>query len=224
MQFEREINRSANSLVELSKSLDPYVVGAEGNVSSRLSDGSFLIKASGTSFSTADTNSFVRCDASGKKICESKMSPSIETSLHAWLYKNYECDYIAHTHPTNTLKVLCSTDAEKFSKIRLFPDHVVFNGIESCFVPYAMPGSDLLDSLESSISGFSSFPRLILLQNHGIVTVGKTSRECVVSTQICEKAAEIYLGARSIGIVSLTDDQKKQIEFDKKEIYRRQIK
>ena len=224
MQFEREIDKSIDTLIELSKALSPYVVGAEGNVSARMSDESFLIKASGTSFSEADRSSFVRCDSDGKKKCDSSMQPSIETLLHAWLYRNYDCEYVAHTHPINTLKVLCSINATEFSKIRLFPDHVVFNGVESCFVPYAMPGSELLDSLKVSTSKLSASPRLILLQNHGVITTGKTIRECVVSTQICEKAAEVYLGAKSIGLVSLTDTQKNQIEFDKREIYRRQIK
>jgi len=222
MQLEHEIDMLKDSLLELSKALSPYVVGAEGNVSGRMSHDKFLIKASGECFSDVDENSFVECDLSGRKTCNSTKIPSIESPIHAWLYDNFNVNFIAHTHPMNTLKILCSNELDKFSKIRLFPDQVVFNGSTSYVVDYDTPGVELLERMKLALEDVD-FPRLILLQNHGIFVMGKTIRDCVVGTQICEKSAEIYLGAKLLGLRALSDENISQIDNNKIENYRRNL-
>ena len=47
------------------------------------------------------------------------------------------------------------------------------------------------------------FPKLILLKNHGIITTGASVRECTVSTLMCEKSAEIFIGAKLLRQVDL---------------------
>lgn len=213
----------AKSLVSLAQGLSAYVVAAEGNISARDGENSFLIKASGFSFHDADDKSFVSCDLNGNPAVGETLLPSIETPLHAWLYANYDFKYIAHTHPTNTLKILCSEEAPLFAKTRLFPDHVVLNGRESCFVEYSTPGEDLLSYLKLSVRRYQEVPKLILLRNHGVIASGNTMKECLYATQICEKAAEIYIGSKSLGMLPLTPEQKRKIELDKKEIHRKSL-
>ena len=50
-------------------------------------------------------------------------------------------------------------------------------------------------------------PKVILLENHGIITFGKTIDECVIKTEICEKSAEIFLGARTLGNVNFLSEK-----------------
>ncbi len=221
--MQDEVRKSTvSSLISMSEKLSPYVVGAEGNVSGRLSRNEFLIKASGECFSSVDENSFVACDLSGAKMCNGTKIPSIEAPIHAWLYDNFDVNFIAHTHPVNVLKILCSDEIDKFSKIRLFPDQVVFNGSTSYVVDYDTPGVELLEKMKLALKDVD-FPRLILLQNHGIFVMGRTIRDCVVGTQICEKSAEIYLGAKLLGLRALSDENISQIDNNKIENYRRNL-
>ena len=110
-----------NELLKMSHLLSPYVIGAEGNVSCKV-DNRFYIKGSGKSLSTLSKEDLVLCDMIGN-ICPSYSSenkPSIETGFHAWLLSNLDINFVAHTHPTNTLKILCSKEIYNFSKVEIY--------------------------------------------------------------------------------------------------------
>jgi ribulose-5-phosphate 4-epimerase/fuculose-1-phosphate aldolase len=213
-------------LISLSHILSRFVVCGEGNISKKTQDG-FIIKASGTSLETLSEEDIVSCDFTGKQIDNFSKKPSLETSFHTWLMGFKDINFVAHTHPTNTLKILCSNEIKVFSENRLFPDQVVFNGQKSCVVPYANPGEELSEKIKRYVSEFIEdsgyFPKLILLQNHGIICAGSSSKECIFSTEICEKAAEIYLGTRILSeVINFIDPADVQsILSDKNEIYRK---
>lgn len=215
-------------LIELAHSLAPFVVGTEGNVSQKLGN-NFYIKASGTELKTLSKTDLIKCSLkSGEQLTNFSKKPSMETDFHHWLLQREDINFVAHTHPTNTLKLLCSVHAEELVRDRLFPDQVVFNGERSCLVEYAHPGPELKKAIEKKIIDFeikySSFPKLILLKNHGIICCGKTFKECLIATQICEKASEILMGTEFLGVPSvLTQKQIEKISKDKKEIYRQKI-
>ena len=74
------------------------------------------------------------------------------------------------------------------------------------------------------MGGEGYFPKLILLQNHGIITAGTSSKECITSTLMCEKSAEIYSGARAMGSINyLTKEQIAEVDTSSDEKYRREI-
>jgi len=208
----------------MSKKLSPFVIGAEGNISCRV-DKNFYIKGSGRYLSNLSKKDLVLCDEFGKPK-NSNSEPSIETGFHSWLFKNLEIDFIAHTHPINTLKILCSDEIYNFSKSRLFPDQVVFNGIESCVVEYFHPGEELLEGIKKSVNNYfikyNTSPKLILLKNHGIITFGKNINECILGTEMCEKSSEIYLGSLNKPNY-LSDYDINKIANDSKEKYRQKL-
>lgn len=215
-------------LITLSHAVSKFTVGMEGNVSARINEQEFLIKASGTCLDTLATNDLVLCNNDGKQLSNFTKKPSIETSFHAWFYHTFDINYIAHTHPTNTLKILCSSMANKFSIVRLFPDQVVFNGKISCVIPYAHPGECLMTQIEKHVENFlkkeNFFPKLILLENHGIICTGSTTKECIIQSEICEKAAEVFIGSINLGMLNtLSDESIEKIKVDKNEIYRTTI-
>jgi ribulose-5-phosphate 4-epimerase/fuculose-1-phosphate aldolase len=123
-----------------------------------------------------------------------------------------------------TLKILCSDKIQDFASTRLFPDQVVFNGLESCIVEYAHPGEELMNSIKKSCENYVDkrkyFPSLILLQNHGILCASNSMKNCVFATEICEKSAAVFLSAGSNSLTYLNEDQKEKIFYDKKEKYR----
>ena len=67
-------------------------------------------------------------------------------------------------------------------------------------------------------------PKVILLKNHGIITCGKTIDECIISTDICEKSADIFIGSVSLGKINfLSNKELEDLVNDKNEKYRQNL-
>jgi L-fuculose-phosphate aldolase len=199
----------------------------EGNISEKTENG-LIIKASGAKLSELSIDDLVEFDINGNQLSNPTKKGSMELSFHIFLLGFEDVNYISHTHPTNTLKILCSDVCESFASNRIFPDQVVFNGEKYCLVPYAKPGSDLTNSIKFSVNEFIEkegyFPKVILLKNHGIITCGKTIDECVISTEICEKSAEIFIGSLTLGKINfLTKLEVEDLVNDKNEKYRQNL-
>jgi len=214
-------------LIELAWAVSPYTIVGEGNVSKRTPQG-IQIKASGIDLKTMGEKDTVLCDLEGTQLDSFDMKPSMEVNFHAWFMKTFpEVNFIAHTHPVQTNKILCSSSLTEFATTRLFPDQVVRNGAKSCVVPYATPGPKLQEAIKKSVETFMDketyFPKLILLQNHGIIVASTSVKDCIASTMMCEKSAEIYIGAKSLGVKQLHKEYVIEIDLDPKEKYRREI-
>jgi|688.fasta_scaffold137972_3 ribulose-5-phosphate 4-epimerase/fuculose-1-phosphate aldolase len=214
-----------DDLIKLSKTVSKFCVGMEGNVSMKVNDDRFFIKASGTKMADPTPNDYVEYDFEGEQKNNFEKRGSMELGFHKFLLSQKDINFVAHTHPVNTLKILCSDFVDLFAEKRLFPDQVVFNGVSSCVIPYVKPGDDLTESVIEGFNNFldihKSLPKLILLKNHGIITFGKTIDECIIKTEICEKSAEILIGSLSIGEPKfLSELETNDLIHDKKEEYR----
>jgi L-fuculose-phosphate aldolase len=214
-------------LISLSKQVSKYCIGMEGNISEKTENG-LLIKASGARLSELSYDDLVEFDMGGNQLSNPSKRGSMELSFHTFLLGFEGINYVSHTHPINTLKILCSQMCELFASNRMFPDQVVFNGEKSCLVPYAKPGSDLTNTIKFSVNEFIEkegyFPKVILLKNHGIITCGKTIDECIMSTEICEKSADIFIGSLTLGKINfLTNLESKDLVNDKNEKYRQKL-
>lgn len=212
----------------LFNKLKKYVVGAEGNISLKTEDG-FLIKASGLSFQETTKSNLAYCNLDGTSKQNQSFKPSMEANFHSYFFTNFDVNYIAHTHPTNLVKISCTNLINKFATTRLFPDQVIFNGTVSCIVPYATPGIELKNAIEFHVKLFLDknqfFPKTILLQNHGLICASKTAKECLANTEICEKAAEIFLHCNQINtkINFLSKKQINKLVCNEHEIYRQKL-
>lgn len=189
------MDKIINNLKHLSDSLKNYVVGFEGNVSSKIGN-TFLIKSSGSKLKELSDKNLVLFDFDGNQLNNFDKKGSMEIEFHKFLLSFDKINYVAHTHPTNCLKILCSNMSKDFTNYRIFPDQVVFNHKKSCLVPYSHPGKEIAKNIETSVNEFieknNFFPKLILLENHGIIACGETVDECIMITEICEKSAEIF--------------------------------
>ena len=214
-------------LIKLSTSVSKYCVGMEGNVSGKYLD-LFKIKASGAKLNEITKNDFVSFDFDGNQIDNFDKKGSMELSFHTFLLSFEGINYISHTHPINTLKILCTKHAYSFANYRLFPDQVVFNGVKSCLVPYGKPGEDLTVLIKDHVNRFIEeedyFPKLILLQNHGIIMCGSTIDECIIGSEICEKSAMAFIGGINLGNIQfLKENEIKDLSTDDKEKYRKSL-
>ena len=225
-----------------------YVILGEGNTSCRIDDTSFYVKASGQQLVSIEESGFVavqfdpildlldhppETQSEQKQIMESAMvdadsplMPSIEVSFHAMLLVDCDVQFIGHTHPIAVNQLLCSEHAEAFAKQRIFPDEVVLCGPESVFVPYADPGLPLAilmrQRVREYIGIYQEAPKVILLANHGLITLGNSPNEVLNVTAMCVKAASILAGAYTVGRpVFMSREDVMHIYKRPDEIYRR---
>ncbi|MEK9699973.1 MAG: class II aldolase/adducin family protein [Candidatus Poseidoniales archaeon] len=221
-----------DSIIELAHALGPYAICGEGNVSGKFSDEyrtCFFVKASGTSLDTLEKDQLVGCQLNGVPFDSSGLKPSIETSFHSWFHSEFdEVKFVAHTHPPKTMQILCSEQIHSFAEHRLFPDQVVRNGRKSCVVPYGKPGRPLLYNIRTSVLEFIQrekyFPKLILLQNHGIIVASSSHKDCIASTMMCEKSAEIFIGSHLLGQAEyLSENEIREVDGCPNEKYRKEM-
>lgn len=219
----------------------------EGNTSTRVSAETFLVKASGCNLATlaqadatecgfsALTALLTKTDLSDAAVDEALLEarvdqrakkPSVEAVFHAYLLTLPGVDFVGHTHPVAVNQLLCSKFARTFAERRTFPDEVVCCGVESVFVPYTDPGVKLAQAIQGAVLSFIArlgrAPRLILLENHGLIALGGTPQAVLAATFMAVKAAEIFVGAAAIGGEPrfLTPDQVARIAGRPDEHYR----
>jgi rhamnose utilization protein RhaD (predicted bifunctional aldolase and dehydrogenase) len=222
------MNEKIAALVELSHEIGredrQLSILGEGNTSVRLSESEFAVKASGSCLATLSRADLTVChsksilslidrktltdEAIDQALMEARVNgegrkPSTEAMFHAWLLTLEGIEFVGHCHPTAANQVLCSPRARDFAERRLFPDEIVCCGPCSVFVPYADPGLVLAREIRDRTSTFIQqnkyVPRLILLQNHGIIALGSTPNAVLACLQMAAKAAAIFMGAAALG-------------------------
>jgi rhamnose utilization protein RhaD (predicted bifunctional aldolase and dehydrogenase) len=92
-------------------------------------------------------------------------------------------------------------------------------------VPYTDPGVPLAKAIRQGVEEFQQghgvLPRVILLQNHGLIAIGGTAGAVEATTRMAEKSAKIFLGAASLGgPVFLPETQVRRISARPDELYR----
>jgi len=196
----------------------------EGNTSTRLTDDTFLVKASGTCLGTLKEEDVVECRLSAllpmlekenltdqqvddallaARVDPKAKKPSVEAVFHAWLLSLPGIKFVGHTHATTVNQILCSPRAQEFAVNRMFPDEIVCCSVASVFVPYTDPGLKLAQTIRNQTEAFvkkhQRQPRVILMKNHGIITLGATWQAVLSAMLMAEKAAKIFVGAAVMG-------------------------
>ncbi len=208
---------------ELGRPETGYVILGEGNTSLVRDAESFWVKARGSQLRTADATTFVgvrfgplldlldspQADAATEQrsfdaaVCAGTGRPSTEAVLHALALSLGEARAAAHTHPTALMGILCSPHARRAAEGRLFPDEVLVCGRASAFVPYTQPGLPLARALRTALHEFRAQwgepPRVVLLENHGLLTLGQDPAETVRITAVCVKAAHALRDTLTMG-------------------------
>lgn len=246
------MNEPLSELVRLARELGRedrrLAILGEGNVSARLTDTQFAVKASGARLATLSEDELTVCqqapllglleqkNPSDGSIDQALLAarvggrgrkPSLESVFHAWLLTLDEVRFVGHCHPLAVVQVLCSPRARDFAERRLFPDEVVCCGPASVFVPYTDPGLGLAREVAERTRAFHQqngfAPRLILLQNHGLIAPGASVEAVLAATLMAEKAAGVFMGAAAMGGPNfLKPEQVERLAVRPDEAYRRQ--
>ncbi len=226
--MKENYQQKLTALLELSHELGredrQMAILGEGNTSTRLGAGTFLIKASGCSLGSLREQDVVECNAGmllplldqnsltdqeietallASRVDPQSKKPSVEALFHAYCLSLAEVEFVGHTHAVAVNQILCSPRAAEFATQRIFPDEIVCCGSAAVFVPYTDPGLPLAQAIRDRTHAFienhREIPRLILLENHGIITLGRTPAAVLAAMLMAEKTAVIWSGAAMLG-------------------------
>ena len=212
--LSREIGREDRALAILG----------EGNTSADAGDGSFWIKASGGHLATLAPEGLTRVrldrileaveagaldDAGVREALlaartdKNARLPSVETFLHAVCFQETGATWIGHCHPVSVLQILCSQSGAAPFMQHVFPDEIVVCGRHLAVVPYVDPGIELARLARTALREFRELhgaaPKVLLLENHGPVALGGSSREVLNILLMLDKWARVLVGAAALG-------------------------
>jgi L-ribulose-5-phosphate 4-epimerase len=171
------------------------VVWTAGNVSARVPDRDLLvIKPSGVMYEELTPEDMVVTDFDGNLV-DGNLAPSSDTAAHAYVYKHMpDVGGVVHTH--STYATAWAARGEPIPCVlTMIADE--FGG-EIPVGPFALIGDDsigrgLVDTLRTSRS------KAVLMQNHGVFTVGPTAKAAVKAAVLCEDVARTVHIARQLG-------------------------
>jgi L-ribulose-5-phosphate 4-epimerase len=171
------------------------VAWTAGNVSGRVAGADlFVIKPSGVDYDQIAPDNMILCDLDGTVI-EGDLSPSSDTAAHAYVYREMpEVGGVVHTHSSyasawaargEPVPCVLTAMADEF-------------GGDIPIGPFALIGSDdigrgIVHTLRRSRSP------AVLMQNHGVFTIGRTARAAVKAAVMCEDVARTVHIARQLG-------------------------
>ena len=177
------------------------VVMTSGNVSGRdIHTGYVVIKPSGYSYEKLKPEDMVVLDLEGK-IIEGHLAPSIDTATHLYLYRNRpDIHGICHTHSTfaSTFAVLGETIPPYVTTSALLGGEVPLGR----FVPIGGDNiaQEILDTIGDKFA--------ILMQNHGVFTIGYDARHATkVAVELEEVAKITYFALLRGNPIRLSEEQ-----------------
>ncbi len=194
MLYEKERNIVLNACREMVKS--NLTVGSWGNISLRTEDGNVVITPSGTNYSKSLPEDMVITDIEGK-IIDGKMKPSSERLMHYKIYKNrHDVMAIVHTHAIYS-SVLSVTD-DRIPPITEDTAMLLGDGVNVS--KYALTGT--IELADYVVEGLGS-NNATIMKNHGAVSVGTDMEQAIVTSQVLEKSASIFITAKMLGRVNI---------------------
>jgi L-ribulose-5-phosphate 4-epimerase len=171
------------------------VVWTGGNVSARVpGEDRFLIKPSGVDYDHLTAADMVLCDLDGE-VLEGVHAPSSDTAAHAYVYRNMpHVGGVVHTHSTYATAWAARAEAIPCVLTAMADE---FGG-EIPVGPFAIIGDDSIGrGIVETLTGHRS--RAVLMQNHGVFTIGRDARDAVKAAVMAEDVARTVHLSRQLG-------------------------
>jgi len=174
-------------IVKVGKELYEHglVTGPTGNISARIpGTDTAIIKPSGVSMGLLKPEELVLVDLQGNKI-RGELSLSVETPMHTAIYRaRSDVQAVVHTHaPVATAFGIAGVEILPL-QIEMFM--FIPKGVP--IIPFEFPGSkELAEAVQKKIVDFDA----VILENHGVVTVGSSIEEACDLNKLIEECAEV---------------------------------
>lgn len=171
-----------------------WVAANDGNVSVKLPDGNFLATPTGISKSFITPEKLVVIDKEGKVISGLPgFKPSSEIKMHLRCYRERpDVGAVVHAHPaTATGFAVAGKSLDEYSMIETV---IAIGSIP--LTPYGTPSTD---EVPDAITPYLQEHDVMLLQNHGALTVGCDLITAYYRMETLELYAKISLVAHLLG-------------------------
>jgi ribulose-5-phosphate 4-epimerase/fuculose-1-phosphate aldolase len=212
------------------------ILAEEGVLAARITDNRVAITRRGAHLAELQAADFVHLDlqrvneviaqdpvlpedlAGAQLYAEYGAEPHEDFTLFAWLLALDPALTLAvHIHPVIVDQITASPRARQFADRRTVHNEVLALGSASLLINYADPGLGLTREIQKKMILWrdrnKSVPRVILVQNHGVIMLGETGPALLRSIDALLKYAELFAGASLLGgPVFLTPQAITQIE------------
>ncbi len=171
-----------------------WVAANDGNVTVKLDDGTFLATPTGISKSFITPEKLVRIDKDGNILeAVGNYKPSSEIKMHLRCYTEREdVGAVVHAHPpTATGFAVANIPLDKYTMIETI---VSLGSIP--VTPYGTPSTN---EVPESIAPYLADHDVMLLKNHGALSVGADLLTAYYKMETLELFAKISLNARLLG-------------------------
>ena len=171
-----------------------WVAANDGNVSVKLDDGTFLATPTGISKSFITPEKLVHIDANGNVLDGPEgAKPSSEIKMHLRCYKEREdVGAVVHAHPpTATGFAVAHLDLDRYTMIETV---IAIGSIP--VTPYGTPSTY---EVPDAIAPYLQEHDVLLLENHGALTVGSDLITAYYRMETLELYAKISLTAHLLG-------------------------
>lgn len=165
------------------------VTSLSGNVSARLAlANEFWITPSGLFKGKLRSQHLVKCNLE-TKILNGSLKPSIETSIHALIYKR-RSDVNAVVHAHNPVTIGLSLAGLEIKPVTV-ESALILSQVP--MVKFAYPGSETLANL---VAKNIMNCQVVILENHGVISVGHDLLTALSAIEILEETAITILTAK----------------------------
>jgi L-fuculose-phosphate aldolase len=191
------------------------VVGAGGNLSMR--DGDLMyISPSGFDLQEIKDDQWVRVNIKTGEILDD-LKPSSEVLMHLECFrKRPDITAVLHAHPSYSVGV----SSAGHSIPSLFPDFPAMIRNVS-YLDYVIPTTDVLANAVANVIPETD---VVVMRNHGVLTVGKTMKEAYFFMQIVEESAKVYTISSTVGVPRiLTEEECQALRNLSSEKYRQEL-
>ncbi len=170
-----------------------FVANHDGNISVKCGS---KLWATPTAQSKGDVTEsmLVALDLNGKKLSGTH-SVFSEIDLHVACYRlRPDIEVVVHAHPP--MATAFAVSGVPLQKV-FIAEAIVTLGEEIPLVPFIPPGCP---DTEKTLSSFLSYADVVLLQNHGVLAVGKDLAQAYYRLELVEHLAKIEWNAKSLGL------------------------
>ncbi|RCW77231.1 class II aldolase/adducin family protein [Saliterribacillus persicus] len=177
------------------------VVGAGGNLSMR-DDKYMYISPSGFDLQEIEEEQWVKVNIETGDV-ESNLKPSSEVQMHLECFRRRpDIDSVLHAHPSYSVGV--SSAGKEIPS--MFPDFpAMIKNVK--YLDYMIPTTHVL---ADAVAEVIEKTEVVVMRNHGVLTVGKSMKEAYFFMQLVEEAAKVYTISTTVGVPNLLTDEECQ--------------
>ena len=171
---------------------DGFVAANDGNISVKVSDNEYYCTPTGVSKGFMTPDMIIRIDGNGNKI-EGKLNPSSEIKMHLRCYeKRADVNAVVHAHPpAATGFAVAHRPMDMYNMIE---DVAAIGAVP--LTPYGTPSTtEVPDAIEPYLNDHD----VMLLENHGALTVGSDVITAYYRMESLELWAKITINAIILG-------------------------